>query len=151
MSKKRKSLTIFHRPPPPPKMKLEKYWKLYLKIYPVTKWQLLGIVQYFVQIYKYKIQLTNPPTPESEHSWPKKKNQCLPGVWTGVLIPPPPFAMNFLFFNRHWSLWPFRNELLVKCRCELIGHTLFWNHWLLRYGQTGPQDLLRALLASPRA
>ncbi len=39
----------------------------------------------------------------------------------------------------------------MKCRCELIGHTLLSDHWLLRYGQTSPEDLFRALLASPRA
>ncbi len=30
------------------------------------------------------------------------------------------------------------NQFLVKRRCESIGHTLFWDHWLLRYGHTSP-------------
>ena len=34
-----------------------------------------------------------------------------------------------------------RNELLMKCRYELIGHTL--------YGQTTPEDMLKSPLARP--
>ncbi len=37
----------------------------------------------------------------------------------------------------------------MKCRCDLIGFdTLTW-HWWLIYGQPSPEDLIRALLASP--
>ena len=39
----------------------------------------------------------------------------------------------------------------MKCRCELMGHTLFWAHWLLRYGQTSSTDLFRTLLSIPGA
>ncbi len=59
-------------------------------------------------------------------------------------------TITFLFFNllvKHCydAQDDLRNELLIKCRYELIGHTLFLGHWLLRYGLASPVDLFRAL------
>ena len=37
----------------------------------------------------------------------------------------------------------------MKYRYKLMGHTLFWDHWLLRYGKASPQDLFKAKQAGP--
>ncbi len=43
-----------------------------------------------------------------------------------------------------------RSGFLMKCKYKLIGHTLLWVYWKLRYDQTSPSDLFRAKRASPR-
>ncbi len=62
------------------------------------------------------------------------------------------FLFSYLFIKPCFGAQEdLKNELLIECRYELVGHTLFLDHWLLRYGLASPEDLFRALQASPEA